>query len=486
MSKKDFIVKAVQDYAPTAIKLSDYMWDYPEVAYTEYKACEALVEELKKQGFEVEVGVADIPTAFVAKWGSGHPVVGILAEYDALEALNQKENEFEKIETAHGEPGQGCGHHMLGAASLAGAVAAKEYMEANGTKGTIICYGCPAEEGGSGKTFMARDGVFDGCDIAIGFHPSDLNVVTPGSSLANVKVKYSFDGRAAHAAGDPEKGRSGLDAAELMNMGVQFLREHVIQEARIHYAFTDTGGEAPNVVQAHCDVLYMIRAPKIEQVMDIYRRVNLIANGAAMMTETTCTITFIKGCSNLLNNTVVGKQLHENLVKVGVPEYTAEELEYAKKMNNTVGNTGPSEVEMNMAKKYAPKLPKEEADALLASFEKPISDVVMPFFVSDVASAGSTDVSDVSMVCPCTYFYTACWSQGTPGHSWQIVSQGKGSIAHKGMLYGAEVLALTAIDFMEDPALVEAAKAEYLDAMGGKPYVCPIPKDVKAPVPPRN
>ena len=157
MSKKDFIVKAVQDYAPTAIKLSDYMWDYPEVAYTEYKACEALVEELKKQGFEVEVGVADIPTAFVAKWGSGHPVVGILAEYDALEALNQKENEFEKVETAHGEPGQGCGHHMLGAASLAGAVAAKEYMEANGTKGTIICYGCPAEEGGSGKTFMARE-----------------------------------------------------------------------------------------------------------------------------------------------------------------------------------------------------------------------------------------------------------------------------------------------------------------------------------------
>ena len=234
-----------------------------------------------------------------------------------------------------------------------------------------------------------------------------------------------------------------------------------------------------------CDVLYMIRAPRIDQVMDIYRRVNLIANGAAMMTETTCTITFIKGCSNLLNNSVVGKRYYENLKAIGVPEYTKEELEYADKMNHTVGNTGPGETEVAMAKKYAHKLPEDEAKALLASFEKPMSDVVMPFVTSDVASAGSTDVSDVSMVCPCTYFYTACWSQGTPGHSWQIVAQGKGSIAHKGMLYGAEVLALTAIDFMEDPALVEAAKAEYKDAMGGKPYECPIPKDVKAPVPPR-
>ena len=486
MSKKDFIVKAVEGYADAAIRISDGLWDDPEVAYTEYRACAALTEELERQGFEVETGAAGIPTAFVARWGSGHPAVGIIIEYDALQALNQKADVFEKCETAHGQPGHGCGHHLIGGGSIAGAVAVKKYMEAHGTKGTIICYGCPAEEGGSGKTFMAREGVFDGCDIAVRYHPGDMNTVVRGSTLANVKIKYSFDGRAAHAAGDPEKGRSALDAVELMNLGVQFLREHIIQEARIHYAIIDHGGEAPNVVQAHAEVMYMIRAPRLDQVLDIYRRVNLIANGAAMMTETECKVTFIKGCSDLLNNSAVGRRYYENMKLLGVPEYTAEEIEYAARMNDTVGNTGPKEGEIAAARKCAEDMPAAEAEALMASFGKPISDVVMPFMVSDAPSAGSSDVADVSLVCPCTFFLTVSWSQGTPGHSWQTVAQGKSSIAHKGMLYGAEVLALTAIDFMEDPALVEAAWAEHRSAMGGRTYECPIPKEIKPPIPERE
>ena len=485
MSKKEFILNAVNDLADAAIRLSDGLWDDPEVAYTEYRACASLAEALKDQGFEVETGVAGIPTAFVASWGSGHPVVGMLAEYDALEALNQKENVFERCETAHGQPGHGCGHHMLGAGTLAGAVAAKRYMEAHGTKGTIVCYGCPAEEGGSGKTFMAREGVFDGCDIALGFHPYDMNAVIACSSLANVKVKYSFDGRASHPTSAPEKGRSALYACELMNIGVQFLRELIIPEAKIHYAVTDTGGDAVNVVQAHAEAVYMIRAPKMEQVMEVCRRVNLIAEGAATMTETKCAITFIKGCSNLLNNSVIGRRYHENLKAFGVPEYTAEELEYAQNMKNTFG-FAKDENKIEVAKKLAAGLPDDEAKALLESFDKPVSDVIVPYFTHGTPFPASTDVSDVSKVCPCTYFYTACWVQGTPNHTWQIVSQGKSGIAHKGMLYGAKVLALTAIDFMEDPSLVAAAREEYMEAMGGTPYECPIPSDVKPPVPPRE
>ena len=450
--------------------VSDSIWDHPETDYTETVSSGILMDALKKEGFTVTSGLAGIPTAFSGSYGSGSPVIGILGEFDALSGLSQKACATEKEALEPGGNGHGCGHNLLGTGSLAAAIAVKEYLKGSKKPGTIIYFGCPAEEGGSAKAFMARDGVFKGVDIALSWHPNQLNSVWAFSTLANVRIHYFFKGVSAHAGTSPHLGRSALDALELMNMGVQFLREHIIPEARIHYAITNTGGYSPNVVQPYAEVLYLIRAPKNKQVEEIYRRVNKIAEGAAHMTETRVEIDFVKGCSNLVSNKVIAKKLWENLTELGAPEYTKEEMELAQAIHDSVGESCYESIE-----KVAKTCDKETKKEVLAHRGEAMYRFVAPFDPVGIMSFGSTDVGDVSWNCPTAQAYVATWAAGTPGHSWQVVSQGKSGLAHKGLIYAAKAMAGAAVDMIEDPEIIKEAWAEMEETLEGDTYHCPIP-----------
>ena len=375
ISKKEAL-QAIEREREMICAASDAVWDHPETAFQEFKSTEILCELLEKEGFSVERNLAGIQTAFSGRFGHGKPVVGILGEFDALSGLSQESESIEKVPVCEGEPGHGCGHNLLGAGSVAAAIAVKEYLEKNGKEGTVVFFGCPGEEGGSGKGFMARDGVFDELDFAISWHPGDQNEVSVGSSLANYQVFYRFFGTASHAAACPELGRSALDAVELMNTGVQYLREHAIQEARIHYAITNTGGYSPNVVQPFAEVLYLIRAPKNDQVKELFERVNDIARGAALMTGTRMEMQFVKACSNVVDNTVLEEVLQKNLEEVEREPYTEAELEFAKKLAGTYGG-GELDVQ-DLLKRYE-KSRKAEVEAFLnAHKDDVICDYIVP------------------------------------------------------------------------------------------------------------
>ncbi len=462
-SKKDIFVNA-----------NDCIWEYAETAFKEYKSAELLCEELEKEGFEVQRGVADIETAFLGKFGSGKPVIGVLGEFDALSGLSQVAGGTSKEPIEAGAAGHGCGHNCLGVGSLAAAFAVKKYLEENNKSGTIIYYGTPGEEGGSGKAFMARDGVFDELDAAITWHPQGTNQVFTGSSLANAQIAYKFKGVSAHAAGAPHLGRSALDAVELMNVGVQFLREHMVDSARVHYAITDTGGYSPNVVQPKAEVLYLIRSQRNDQVEELVERVHDIARGAALMTGTTMEIDFMKACSNTIPSTVLEKVLYKNFEEIGVDAYTAEEEAYAKKMVESYENPTsdpPAQLKVMSPEGYD-MLKEKMAEG------KVLNDFLMPFASSDATMAGSTDVGDVSWVCPTAQINVVTAPSAVPGHSWQFTSSNKTSIAHKGVVKAGKVMAAAIIDMIEDPSIIEEAKAEHKKKTGG-PYKCPIPKGVK-------
>ena len=454
---------------------SDEIWGCAETAFTEEKSMKILCDVLKAEGFTVETGLVGVTTAFKGTFGSGKPVIGILGEFDALSGLDQEAGATEKIVVHDGASGHGCGHNMLGTASLSAAIGIKKYLEESGKPGTVIYFGCPGEEGGSGKAFMAKGGVFANLDAAITWHPGDLTQADTGSSLANYQVAYKFYGKSAHAGGAPHLGRSALDALELMNMGVQFLREHVVPEARIHYAITNTGGYSPNVVQPYAEVLYLIRAPKNSQVEEIYQRVNKIAEGAAHMTETRVEIDFVKGCSNLMSNKVIAKELWDNLVELGAPEYTEEEMKFAKAISEGVGDSRFESLE-KIAKNCKDKAAKAE---VLSHKGESMYRFVAPFNPDGIMSFGSTDVGDVSWNCPTAQAYVATWAAGTPGHSWQVVSQGKSGLAHKGLIYAAKAMAGAAIDMYEDPEIIAKAKAEMEEELDGDTYHCPIPDGCK-------
>ena len=352
----------------------------------------------------------------------------------------------------------------------------KEYLEKNEKEGTVVFFGCPGEEGGSGKAFMARDGVFDDVDFAVTWHPMDTNEVWVGSSLANYQIIYRFYGISSHAAGSPEKGRSALDAVELMNTGVQYLREHIIQEARVHYAITNTGGFSPNVVQPYAEVLYLIRAPKNEQVKEIFARINDIAKGAALMTGTEMKMEFVKACSNLVDNTTLQEVMYENAISIEREGYTEEEMKLASEFHATFGNV---KMDIQAALKNYEKSNKAAAEAVMAPYAAaPLKDFIMPLADVENGMAGSTDVGDVSYVCPTVQFKGLTEVAGTPAHTWQWTAQGKSSIAHKGMIFSAKVMAGTAIDMYENPDKIEAAKKELNSRLGGGTYEAPIPKDV--------
>ena len=448
---KKLIYAAVDSNAKAITDLSDKIWEFAELSMEETKSTAAYISLLKEYGFQVEEHLAGMPTAFLGKYGSGKPVIGILGEYDALSGLSQKADTLYMSPEIPGGSGHGCGHNLLGAASLGAAIAIKEQIQAGLLSGTVIFYGCPGEEGCAGKTFMAREGMFRDLDAALCWHPDDTNAVTVGSNAASLQVEYTFTGIAAHAAGNPDQGRSALDAAELMNISVQFLREHMPRDCSLHYAFTNAGGISPNVVQPQAKLVYMVRGKNVRSAKALLARVDKVAQGAAMMTETSVSSRQIDGTSSTLSNMVLEKVLYENLCQAPLPQYSPEETGFAKDLKATYSSD---------------------------SAETALNDAVKPYAPSSEMSPGSTDVGDVSWLTPTAQFTAATWPVGIPGHSWQTVSAGKSTIAHKGMLFAAKVLAGTVADLLTNADLLQSAREEFAVA-SKEGYDCPITADVK-------
>ena len=469
---KQKLYDIIEAKAPLLTDLSDLIWEYAELSLLEYKSTAAYVKILSEQGFTVEENLCGIPTAFKGSFGSGKPVIGILGEYDALSGLSQVPGIAEKQELIKGGCGQGCGHHLLGAGSLGAAIAVKEAIATGELNGTVVFYGCPGEEGCAGKTFMARDGMFRDLDVALCWHPGDVNEVTTGSNAASIQVEYTFTGVSAHAAGDPEHGRSALDAAELMNVGVQFLREHMPKACSLHYSFLDGGGISPNVVQPTAKLMYMVRGDNVRSAKALLARVDKVAQGAAIMTETQFASRQIDGSSDTVSNTVLEKLIYENLQQAPLPQYTAEEEAFAAGLKATCGEATVPGVGCKFD-----RLVKAQVSKLTQSGTLPLNNFVVPYVPSSYRNPGSTDVGDVSWLTPTAQFTAVTWVSGSPGHSWQNVSIGKSSIAHKGLLLAAKVLAGTAADLMEQPDILAAAREEFSLATE-ECYDCPIGKEV--------
>ncbi len=451
------LFKAVDNIKDIITNVNDKIWEYSEIYFKEYKSAQTLAMTAEQFGFSTTMGISGIPTAFVSKWGEKGPKIGILAEYDALDSLCQAKGIAEKKPSnGHndGDPGHGCGHNSLGAGSLGAAIALKEYCEENNIDAQIHFFGCPGEENGSGKVFMARDGLFDDIDICLTWHPGSENKITGNGSLANISIKYKFHGVASHAAAAPHLGRSALDACELMNMGVNYLREHIIPEARIHYSYLDAGGKAPNVVQDYACTYFFIRAPKAKQAFEIVNRVDDIAKGAAMMTGTSVEIIHMDGLSDYIPNKVLGDVIYESFKEVGLPEYTYNEIELAKSYTDTIEKDVIAIEKEKMAK--ANNVDISDYDGIY------IDKNIAPYIHQPQnAMPGSTDVGDVSYCTPTAQFNVATVAIGTPGHSWQMTSQGAVSYAHKGIIIAAKVLALTALKAILNPEIIEKAKNEH-------------------------
>ena len=451
---KQGVIKYLEERASDFYALSDKIWGKAEIRFKEKESVKDYVSFLEKEGFSVTVGLAGLKTAFSATWGSGKPVIGFLGEYDALPGLSQKAGVAEKTPIEENGNGHGCGHNLLGVGALMGAVGYKHFLESEGKSGTVIYFGCPAEEGGSGKTFMAREGCFNQLDAALSWHPADINMMPPGPVLANDSIRYSFLGKASHAAAAPEAGRSALDALELMNIGVQFLREHMPSSARIHYAITDTGGISPNIVQSHASALYQIRAPYAPELASLYERVNNIAKGAALMTDTQVEIKFLKGTSNTLLIPALDELMYRNMCEIPNPVSGAKDMDFAFEIVKTQ------------------KDPATIGDSAFDIKPKPWNKA------GNIPLPGSSDVGDVSWVCPVTQCGTSTWPKGTAAHSWQAVACGKSDFAHRGMLYAGEIIAATAVDIYQNPEVIETAWKQLREKTGGLPYNCPIPKEI--------
>lgn len=452
--------------------LSDRVWDMPETNYEEYRSAEEHARQLETEGFRVERGIAGLPTAVMGEAGEDGPVIAILGEFDALPGLSQVAGLAEKREALANGNGHGCGHNMLGAGSMLAAAAVKDFLETNGVKGRIRYYGCPAEEGGSSKGFMVRAGVFDDVDIAICWHPAAFAGVNNPVSLACNEINFHFTGRASHASATPHLGRSALDAVELMNVGVNYMREHMPSTARIHYAVTDTGGSAPNVVQARATVRYLIRARNLPELLSLVARVKKVAEGAALMTETSVRSEVISGDANLVGNVPLEELMFANLQRLGPPVFDDADRDTARKFQATMSAE-------DIASSYARFGLKPKKD-------QPLCEEIFPLYAGDSTIVGSTDVGSVSWVVPTVQMRGATYAIGTPGHSWQLVAQGKLPAAHKGTEHAAKVMASTAIALISNPALIEAAKADLQARLDGSPFVNPIPEDVEPPLPERQ
>jgi aminobenzoyl-glutamate utilization protein B len=428
---------AVSDYidgnAGAYSEIAQEIWDLAEVGYLETQSSALLAQTLSAAGFEITNGVAGMPTAFVANWSIGDgPVVGILAEYDALPGITQDRHPFRTL-IDHKSAGHACGHHLFGTGSVAAAIATKQWMEATGQPGEIRLYGTPAEEGGAGKVYMVREGLFDDADVILHWHPGDSNSASARSSLANKSAKFRFYGLSAHAASAPNRGRSALDGVEAMNHMVNLMREHVPQETRIHYVIT-SGGAAPNVVPDFAEVYYYVRHPDPEQVNEIFDRVAKTAEGAAMGTGTDMDFEVIHGIYNVLPNVSLQEAIYSNLQRVGGVDYTPKEREFAEELRQALPENSP---------------PVDDASR------------IQPLTISERGGGGSTDVADVSWAVATGGMSAATWVPGTSAHSWQAIAAGGTTIGNKGMIVAAKTLAMTAVDLLTNPQLVESAKTEH-------------------------
>ncbi|MBG6165744.1 aminobenzoyl-glutamate utilization protein B [Labrenzia sp. EL_195] len=460
----DFVDARRDDY----IGLSDRVFDQPEIAYTEFRSVAEHRKMLEQEGFRITEGVAGIPTAIVGEAGDEGPVIAILGEFDALPELGQVAGVAEQQPVEQGGPGHGCGHNLLGSAALMAASSVKDYLAERGIKGRVRYYGCPAEEGGAAKTFMVREGLFDDVDAAISWHPATFTAVNEARSLANTRIDFTFHGRAAHAAGAPELGRSALDAIELMNVGINYMREHMPDDARIHYAYLDAGGIAPNVVQSRATVRQLVRAGNLKELHGLIDRVRKVAEGAALMTETTVESLVVSGVSNLIGNRPLEETMQRNMERLGAPEFDDMDRAFAEKIRATLS-------EDNITVSF--RRVGMEVDPELA-----LCDFVVPLERQSEGGEGSTDVGDVSWAVPTVQARVATCAVGTPFHTWQLTAQGKAPAAHKGMTHAAKIIAGTAVDLFEDSEVLQRAIETHRSRLEKEPYDCPISKNVSPPL----
>lgn len=467
MDNHDVVWTEITRLQPRFVALADRVWATPEVCYTEQASADAHEAELRHQGFRVTRGIAGIPTALMAEAGRGGPVIAILGEYDALPGLSQEAGVAEHRPIVPGGHGHGCGHNLLGSGAMLAAAALKAFIEARGIAARVRYYGCPAEEGGAAKAFMVRDGAFADVDAAISWHPHGFWEVVPALSLANTRVDFTFTGRTSHAAATPHLGRSALDAVELTSVGVNYLREHVPSDARIHYAYLDAGGIAPNVVQARAKVRYSIRALDLAVMRELVERVHDVARGAALMTGTTVEMRVVSAVSNMVANAPLERALHAILEELGPPAFDDADRRFAAAIQATL-------TEKDIASAFAAVgLPK--TDAALCEVTVPREGPRRPMI-------GSTDVGDVSWAVPTVQVHAPTFAIGTPLHTWQVVAQGKAPAAHKAMVQAAKAMAALGRRLIEDEALRAAAKADHAARLAGSPYVSPLPDDVDPPL----
>ncbi len=449
-------------------ELANKVWSTPETCYSEQNSMSAHVDELRYHGFSVTKGIANIPTAVIGEYGNGGPIIAFLGEYDALAGLSQKANVFHQDPIKKGANGHGCGHNLLGSASMQAAVALRDWLKDSNLPGVVRYYGCPAEEGGAAKTFMVRDKIFKDVDAAITWHPGCLPGIVKGSSLANCRVDFTFEGRASHAAVSPHLGRSALDAIELMNVGVNYMREHMPDKARIHYALIDGGGISPNVVQAKAQVRYVVRDETTPKMMELLERVKQIAKGAALMTQTKVKTKILAGVSNLVYNETLGNIMQGNLDQLGAPEFSKEDHLYAKKYQDTLTKKDIESAYSNAG------IDLVEGQVL--------AETVVAGDVKPVDMGGSTDVADVSWVVPTVSLWGANYAIGTPFHSWQMTAQGKSSIAIKGMTHAAMVMAATGYDLISNKTFLDDAWSEHNKTIEKTGYMLPISLTASPPI----
>jgi aminobenzoyl-glutamate utilization protein B len=468
MQNTEEIWRLVDERQQPFIELSDTVWGMPELAYNEHRSVAEHKKVLEAHDFRITENVAGIPTAIMGEAGEDGPVIAILGEYDALPGLSQEAGVAEHRPIPGDGHGHGCGHNLLGAGALLAATAVKDYLAKNGLKGRVRYYGCPAEEGGAAKAFMVRDGAFKDVDIAISWHPAPFAAVNEANSLANTRIDFTFVGRSSHAAAAPHLGRSALDAVELMNVGVNYMREHMPSDARIHYAYLDAGGIAPNVVQGKATVRYLIRATDLPGLRSLVERVRKIADGAALMTETSVTTKTVSAVSNLLGNSPLERAMQNNIERLGPPPFDDEDRAFAAEIQKTLT---PEDIASAFKRMGVP-----------VRRGVPLADQIIPLEAKGAAMVGSTDVGDVSWVVPTVQARGATYAIGTPGHSWQLTAQGKSPLAHKGMVHVAKIMAGVAVDALRDPKLIEAAKADLAERTAADPYVCPLPDDLTPPI----
>ncbi|BCP55246.1 peptidase M20 [Kaistia sp. 32K] len=460
LENSDPIWGLVEEKRAVFTTLSDEIWEMPELNYREYRSSASHARVLEEQGFRVTRGAAGLPTALVAEAGHGGPVIAFLGEFDALPGLSQAAGVAEHHPLQAGGNGHGCGHNLLGSGALQAATAVKDYLERHGLEGRVRYYGCPAEESGSGKGFMVRSGAFDDVDAAIAWHPAAFTGVSNPVSLACCEVNFHFVGRSSHAASAPHLGRSALDAVELMNVGANYMREHMPSRARIHYAIINPGGMAPNVVQGEATVQYVVRGVDCSELHDLLQRVIRISQGAALMTETSVSHVMLAGDPNLLGNVPLEQLMHRQLEWLGPVPFDAADREVAARFQQTVSQDGIRAAFARAGEKLRVGLP--------------LCDSIVPPRSGDAEFVGSTDLGHVSWKVPTVELRCAVYAIGTPGHSWQLVAQGKLPAAHKGMEHAAKVMAASGVELLTNPAALAAAKAEHLRQISETPFIDPM------------